>query len=100
MNRPKYKDFAWYSYAFELERYCDELEERCNALEKRCNVLEKAFDISCEILEEGYGDEYADWDYVSSRNVKFSFGYMNFDEWKDFIMKRAMEEVQDGESKK
>lgn len=71
MNRPRYKDFtypncetpleSWYSYAFELERYCDELEKinermvwhvkKCNEQSTKIRQLEKALDKACKVLD-------------------------------------------------
>ena len=54
----------------------------------RCNRLEKALDKASEILEEGYGEEYASYVYMKNLDEGIEIpAHMNIGGWKEWLMK-------------
>lgn len=54
----------------------------------KCDKLEKALDKASEILEEGYGEEYASYVYMKNLDEGVEIpAHMNINEWKDWLMK-------------
>ena len=54
----------------------------------RCNKLEKTLDKASEILEEGYGEEYASYVYMKNLDEGIEIpAHMNISEWKEWLMR-------------
>ena len=54
----------------------------------RCNRLETALDKASEILEEGYGEEYASYVYMKNLDEGIEIpAHMNIGGWKEWLMK-------------
>lgn len=75
MNRPKIEDsLTRRTYTDELERYCD--------------TLEKALDKACEILVDGYCNEYATYQYFYDLDTMVDIPYgMTEKQWKEWLLK-------------
>ena len=54
----------------------------------RCHKLEKVLDKACDILEEGYGEEYASYVYMKNLDEGVEIpAHMNISEWKEWLMR-------------
>lgn len=79
--------------AFNGSKYGLELStKQCHEIVKCIKVLDKALDIACDILEEGYGEEYASFECFPyfEKWVKIPHCLFN-DEWRDFILNEVEE---------
>ena len=81
MKRPEVKnysnniDFSG-NYLSDLEEYCDQLE--------------KSLDMACEILEDGYGQEYANYEYITYDEKLINIpANMKAKQWYEFLMKEG-----------
>ena len=78
MNRPKLED---YKVCLKDGTITSRYVEYSTYLDIYCDKLEKALDKACELLEEGYGNEYAE-------DIDFET-YKLKDQWKEWLMNES-----------
>ena len=64
------------------------MKEYSEKLESENRALNRALDKACDILEEGYGEEYASYIYMKNLDEGIEIpSNMNIGEWKEWLMK-------------
>ena len=64
------------------------MKEYSEKLESEKRALNRALDKACDILEEGYGEEYASYIYMKNLDEGIEIpSNMNIGEWKEWLMK-------------